>query len=240
MSGDRDLPDVSAPEGVRIGPSLALGLILAPRDCRWLEAWIRRHAAPFDVLLIIYDGDDVPGTVVDLARAAAPQGPGGLQILPHPLAGDFAAQRNYLARFNPCDWLLMLDADERLDEASLRALRPALDELSRIRPEVRVFGLPRRNTLDGAPTGVWPDRQFRLVRRGVRWRNTCPAPDASPGCHEFPLEVDDDPAAVAYLDAVVIEHPKTARRQARQNAFYEGLGQGSEQIPAQDPEQEAK
>ncbi len=84
-----------------------------------------------------------------------------------PLAGDFAAQRNALQDLSPAPWMLQLDADETLSlEAG--ALLPALARLAEEGGAVSV-GLPRRNLVDGAPADLYPDTQYRLNRREVRY-----------------------------------------------------------------------
>ncbi|MEF2143965.1 MAG: hypothetical protein V3573_00845 [Desulfovibrionaceae bacterium] len=204
-------------------PSLALGLILHPCDTPFVARWLERHVPHADALLVVIDapGPEHAPQAETLLQRCFHEHPERLLLRYRPLGRDFAAQRNACAALNPCDWLLMLDADESLEERTLTLLRPALAELLRTRPGLRVLGLPRENLLDGMPTGVWPDYQFRLVRRGVRWRNTHPALNASPGCHEFPEEVHDRPESVAVLDAVRIRHEKTSDRQVAQNALYD-------------------
>lgn len=204
-------------------PPVALGLMLAPRDARLLPAWLAANAAPFAGLAVLYDGPTVPATVQDMIDNLAPQPRGSVIVEARPLDRDFAAQRARLARMSPCQWILMLDADERVDLESLALLAPALGELLKRRPHVRVIGFPRTNLVDGEE---WTDKdfQFRLVRRDEPWLNTHPAPGASPGCHELPgaclEDVADKDKGVAVLEAVRIIHTKTGERQAAQNALY--------------------
>lgn len=226
-------------------PSLALGIILHPRDAGLLPDWLSLHAPIADALLAVVDTDGVDADVTergvaerDVAHkqvAAAigalfqthPQCQGReLRLRNRALSRDFAAQRNACAALCPCDWLLMLDADERLEPAALKLLRPALARVAAERPGLRVLGFPRKNTLDGVPTGVWPDYQFRLVRRGVRWQNSHPELGASPGCHEMPTELQNSPECVALLEAVQILHEKSAAQQRAQNHFYERIADG--------------
>ena len=205
-------------------PALALGLMLAPRDARVLPGWLAANAAPFAALVVLYDGPVVPGTVQDMIHGLAPQPRGSVLLDARPLARDFAAQRNRLARMSPCQWMLMLDADEYMDPDALALLGPALGEFLAQRPGVRVVGFPRTNLLDGVPRHE-EDFQFRLVRRDEPWVNTHPAVGASPGCHELPAscleEVEDKDKAVAVFEAVRIIHPKSGERQAAQDALYE-------------------
>ena len=205
-------------------PLLALGLMLAPRDAKFLPEWLAANAAPFAGLALLYDGEAVPGSVQDMVYARAPQPKGSVILDARPLNRDFAAQRARLARMSPCDWMLMLDADEYVEPDALALLAPALATLLAERPHVRVVGFPRINLVDGLARDE-EDFQFRLVRRDEPWLNTHPAEGSVPGCHELPsacLErVPDRDKAVAVLEAVRIIHAKSGARQAAQDALYE-------------------
>ncbi len=206
-------------------PSIGLGLIVHPRDAHLLPPFIATHQTLFDALSIVLDSDGC--TEQELAHAVAlirgnfTGNPENLYLQCHGLCRDFAAQRNLCARLNPCDWMLMLDADERIRVRLQKLLRPALAEVLKKHQNVRVLGLARDNVLDGHSYSTSPDWQFRLVRRDVRWRNTQPCMNASPGCHEEPLELHDNPGAAMLLKSMVIIHDKSVSRQLEQNAFYE-------------------
>lgn len=209
--------------------SLALGLIVHPADRDLLPALLKRHAPFFDEVCLVLDADpDEPGPEALAARREVSEFfspcPERLRLLLRPLAGDFAAQRNACAALNPCDWLLMLDADERFDLRTLKLLRPVLGQLAGAHPEARVFGLARDNVVDGRATKIWPDWQYRLVRRGVKWHNTDPHPGASPGCHEMPRELHENPDTVKVLGHLVIRHEKSSARQRAQQQRYGAMG----------------
>ena len=209
---------------------VALGLLLAPRDARLLPGWLAGNAVPFDALAVLYDDQAIPANLSDLLYDHAPQDRARVLLEARPLNRDFAAQRTRLAAMSPCPWLLMLDADERLDQAAQDLLRPALAELLEKRPDLDVIGFPRENRVDGELVppdhGNARDIQFRLVRRGVSFVNTHPRQGASPGCHEVPAPclhefALDRQGSVAVLEQVHILHAKSAARQRAQNSLYE-------------------
>lgn len=82
----------------------------------------------------------------------------------HPWAG-FAAQKNFAATQCRGDWILSLDADERVTEALRREIAGVLAG----DPPVSGFFVPRRNFFRGRWMrwgGLYPDYQLRLFRRG--------------------------------------------------------------------------
>lgn len=88
----------------------------------------------------------------------------------HPLAGDFAAQRNRLQCLAEEGWVLQLDSDERPDHVlldSLGWLVAAADG-----DGLLSLGLARSNLVDGAPSALFPDIQYRLNRAEVRFAGT--------------------------------------------------------------------
>lgn len=78
----------------------------------------------------------------------------------------YASQRNAaLDLAGDAEWVLFLDADERLTDAGATEIRARLAT----EPDVAAFWIPRRNvfwsrTLRGG--GWWPDEQARLFRSG--------------------------------------------------------------------------
>lgn len=79
----------------------------------------------------------------------------------------YANQRNAaLEMAGVAEWVLFLDADERLTEAGAAEIQEALASVG---PELAAFWLPRRNVFFGREIrggGWWPDEQARLLRRG--------------------------------------------------------------------------
>lgn len=203
---------------------ITLGCILSPTEPETMvRKWFARNARHFKHVIVCVDSDAGEETARRMERFVKSLPHPDMSVFLRPLARDFAAQRNAVMERVRTDWLLMLDADEYVADKYLRILTSVLRKVLKDRPAMRVLGLARKNMVDGERTEDWPDWQFRLVRRGTRWRNTDPHKDASPGCHEFPRELFDEPEVVVGLEALVIEHHKTEERQQRQNAFYEAI-----------------
>ncbi|NCC25180.1 MAG: glycosyltransferase [Deltaproteobacteria bacterium] len=203
--------------------NIALGMILGPEPDDLVLAWFQHHASFFQRIYVAVD--DRPDSNDALNIVKRWEHP-GLVVFRRGLQGDFAAQRNAVAKRLAEDWLLMLDADERLDTDAMSILPEVLNKTLKNNPGMRVVGMSRRNLIDGVDTGVWPDWQFRLVIRGVRWRNTSPSLDASPGCHEFPLETHDNPDSVMLLPNIVIKHSKSSIRHLQRNKMYSAISSG--------------
>lgn len=145
-----------APLEVVGAPIVSLGILCRREDLDAVLASLPVHAAWTDEIVVIVDADDVP------VRAA-----GSARIVARPLSGDFAEQRNALQRLGGKPWMLQLDADESLDAATA-SLLPALAGMAN-RHGVVSIGLPRRNVVDGMASDVFPDTQYRLNRREVRY-----------------------------------------------------------------------
>jgi len=122
---------------------------------------------------------------VELARAA------GARVVVEGWPG-FGAQKNRAAELARHDWVLSLDADERVDERLSRSITALPDE-----PSFPAYRMRRRNHLGGRPIRHWPwswDRTTRLYdRRRARF--------SEPRVHET-LEVDGPVGALAG----VLEH----------------------------------
>jgi len=79
----------------------------------------------------------------------------------------YANQRNAaLMLAGEVEWVLFLDADERITQAGIDEIRGAV---ATAEPDIAAFWLPRRNVFFGREIrggGWWPDEQARLLRRG--------------------------------------------------------------------------
>jgi (heptosyl)LPS beta-1,4-glucosyltransferase len=103
--------------------------------------------------------------------------------------------RNRAAAECKGEWLLVIDADERVS-AGLAKNIPELVKAS----EVAAYSIPRRNYFLGVwlEHGNWPDPQIRLARKGkIRWSELI---------HEHP-EVDGKVVALPANADEAIEHP---------------------------------
>jgi hypothetical protein len=111
-----------------------------------------------DEIVVVDSGST--DTTVEIARAT------GAQVVAQPWLG-FAAQRNVALDHASCEWVLEIDADERVS-ADLRAEieRFLVDPPS----DVDLGGLPRRNFFLGralGPAAKYPEYSHRLLRRGT-------------------------------------------------------------------------
>ena len=114
--------------------------------------------------LIVVDAESCDKTV-ELARAC------GAKVSVRPWPG-FGLQKNFGMAQASADWILILDADERVTEELRGEVRTCLE---RWRPGAPVaYRIPRRNFFYGAWVrggGVYPDYQVRLFRRGIAQYN---------------------------------------------------------------------
>ena len=107
--------------------------------------------------IVVVDSGSVDGTP-KIARAL------GCKVYEHPFAG-FSHQKQYAVDRCNHDWVLILDADERLPAKTTTAIQ---DRISAAGEHVAAFGLLRKNYLHGRwirHCGWWPDKVVRLVRR---------------------------------------------------------------------------
>jgi (heptosyl)LPS beta-1,4-glucosyltransferase len=78
----------------------------------------------------------------------------------------FAAQKNFALELAEGEWILSLDADERVTPE----LRTRIDAIVRADGPADGYSIPRRNLFWGAWVrhgGLYPDYQLRLFRRGA-------------------------------------------------------------------------
>lgn len=147
--------------------------------------------------------------------APPPSLPRATRLHARPLAGDFGAQRTALQRLARRPWVLQLDADETMDEPSLGRLGAVLRAAER--DGVQALGLPRRNLVDGALSDHYPDPQYRLCRRTVRYEGRV---------HERPRLAS--PARRSRLAlGVHLDHHLTAERVRARTARYGAMSEGA-------------
>lgn len=110
--------------------------------------------------VVVLDSGSRDGTVA-LARSL------GARVVETDWPGHVAQKNRALAEARG-DWILALDADERVTPALATEIRAAL-----ARPAAAGFSVPRRNFWLGRPLGHghwYPDRRVRLARRdAARW-----------------------------------------------------------------------
>ena len=114
--------------------------------------------------LIVVDAESRDRTV-ELARTS------GAKVWVRPWPG-FGLQKNFGMAQASSDWILILDADERVTEELRGEVKTCLAAWSPGTPVA--YRIPRRNFFYGAWVrggGVYPDYQVRLFRRGIAQYN---------------------------------------------------------------------
>ena len=109
---------------------------------------------------IVIDAESRDRTV-ELARAC------GAKVSVRPWPG-FGLQKNFGMEQASSDWILILDADERVTDELRREISDCLNGWTTGAPVA--YRIPRRNFFYGAWVrggGVYPDYQVRLFRRGM-------------------------------------------------------------------------
>jgi hypothetical protein len=134
--------------------------------------------------VIVVDGGSGDGTV-DVARAA------GAMVIENPWPG-FAAQRNLALDAAGSDWILEVDADERVSP-ELRASIQALLSAQRADVGMAVFAL-RHHFLGGwlGPSAKYPAYRSRLFRRSVYRHDESRAVHEGIEARELPLILPGD------------------------------------------------
>jgi len=108
-----------------------------------------------DVLVVDSDSTD---RTVEIATSL------GARVMTEPWRG-YSGQKQFAVDHCIHDWVLILDADERIPEETARAIRNVIADSGK---GVSAYSFRRRNYLHGRwikHCGWWPDRIVRLVNR---------------------------------------------------------------------------
>jgi len=197
---------------------LTLGIIAA------LDAWqstldlcvdMAAHVADIVVVLDTADVSLAAQLESDLRSAVSNRTDKMHQrVIARPLGADFAAQRNCIQQQARTDWVLQLDCDERLTAVTKAALSGIINDAQRERWDVVAFS--RLNLVDGIASALYPDVQYRLLRREVRFtRAVHEHPKLEPGQHSF-----------FYLGAEIV-HYLASKRLEQRGAWYERIQDGA-------------
>jgi glycosyltransferase involved in cell wall biosynthesis len=166
-------------------PRLSAAAILAPSEPD-LPEFFAQFPDWIDELVLVWDAETVPGMAVP-DRFPVRQ-------LARPLGADFSAQRNAMLAACAGEWVLYLDADERLSPgawAQLPALCAASDASA-----VAAWHFPRLSPYSDAGRaligfGLWPDVQLRLFRNAAALRFVNPVHERLAGlCGAQALALD--------------------------------------------------
>lgn len=185
--------------------AVTLGMIARASESAQVAALLTDLTPHFARRIVLLDGSDADAAA--LARAVP-----GTRVHAHPLDGDFAAQRNRVQAL-ATGWVLQLDSDETPDAALLAALgwlTAAAD-----RDGLWALGLPRRNLVDGVPSALWPDIQYRLTHAHIRFAGTV---------HERPV-VPFERTSLALAGA--IDHHLARARVIERSRVYEAMSAGA-------------
>ena len=140
--------------------------------------------------------------------------------------GHFADWKNELTKICNGDYIFQIDADEMITKVLIDNL-PAILESN---PDNEVFLVPRVNTVTGLTQEHitkwrwnvdeedrvnWPDYQWRIWKKKpeIKWVNKV---------HER-LEGFKTYAPIPAMPELALQHPKTIKRQEKQNEYYETL-----------------
>ncbi len=132
-------------------PSISLCMI-AKNEERFLEDCLKSVQGLVDEIVLVDTGST--DRTVEIARRY------GAKVVSHPWRDDFSDARNVSLQHATGEWILWLDADERLDTASIPAIRRVIQD-----PRFAGYMVEIVNDLDdGTGSGTFVHRACRLFR----------------------------------------------------------------------------
>jgi hypothetical protein len=152
---------------------------------------------------------------------------GHIKVIFHPLNDHFADFKNHLTNQCTGDFIFQIDADEMPHQKLVEILPYVLEENF----DCDVFLVPRVNTVTGLTNEHiskwgwnvndkgwvnWPDNQWRIWKNKseIQWINKV---------HER-LNGFKSYTVLPESEGFALYHPKTIKRQERQNEYYNKLG----------------
>lgn len=169
--------------------------------------------AAFADEVIVVDSGSTDGTQ-EICRAA------GARVITRPWQG-FAEQKQYAMQQASFEWILNLDADERISDSLAAEI---LESIQRAPAEICGFSMPRLSRYLGTwirHGGWYPDRKLRLVRKGCgQWKGRGLHEKlevsgkvqtlSSPILHEVYRHISDQVKTInRFSDVYATEHPAT-------------------------------
>jgi len=144
----------------------------------------------------------------------------GARVFTHSWLG-YADQKQYAMELASCEWILNLDADERISDPLATEMRAAIAHTPQ---DVSGFSMPRLSRYLGTwirHGGWYPDQKVRLVRKGRgQWKGSGLheklevsgkiQPLSSPILHEVYRNISDQVTTInRFSDVYAEEHPAT-------------------------------
>lgn len=112
--------------------------------------------------VVILDGGSTDGTI-DKIKSYPNRG-GKIRLFNNKFNKHFGDQKNLACSKVKGVWILNIDCDEIIEQPLLESI-PVLIKQN----DYNVYGLPRKNFIDGVQTEVYPDYQYRLFRAYCRF-----------------------------------------------------------------------
>jgi len=134
--------------------AISIALITLNEEDR-LSACLQSVSWAGDIVVVDSDSSD---RTAEIARSF------GARVFNEPWRG-FGAQKQFAIEQCRGDWILLLDADERLSPECAREIKKVVNS-----PLYQAYSLPRKNFFMGRwikHAGWWPDRTIRLFKRGT-------------------------------------------------------------------------
>ena len=198
------------------------------KEIEYLLNYLVRHIRTEDEIVIQCDqGNTTPEVYKVLSKYKAPVGyiyP--IKVIEFPLNNNFAAFKNNLKDNCSGNYIFQIDADEYPEEYLMNTIEWIITN----NPKTDIFWVPRINTVTGltqehidkwgwniCPKGRvnFPDYQCRIFKniKRIKWKNKV---------HEV-LTGYKTESQLPANDEFCIHHPKTIKRQEKQNLLYETL-----------------
>ena len=198
------------------------------KEIEYLLDYLVRHIRTEDEIVIQCDqGNTTPEVYKVLSKYKAPVGYiDPIKVIEFPLNNNFAAFKNNLKDNCSGNYIFQIDADEYPEEYLMNTIEWIITN----NPKTDIFWVPRINTVTGltqehidkwgwniCPKGRvnFPDYQCRIFKniKRIKWKNKV---------HEV-LTGYKTESQLPANDEFCIHHPKTIKRQEKQNALYETL-----------------
>lgn len=165
-----------------------VSLVLLMKDEEYfIESYLMHHYKYFDEIIIIDDNStDASRHIITQLCLENEELRSKVKVFERALNNSFGKQRNFAHSKCNYNWVMHLDADERMPfrvMADMDNLVEALETRG-----ILACAFPRMNFLDGVQSSEhYPDYIRRLLARGVEWVNDV---------HEVPMVEKEKTAAV--------------------------------------------